>query len=188
MKFLTKAIKSKAHYSKCNNYRWRLTRHFATGKGTVNFIMLNPSKANETHNDPTILRCENRAIEMGYKRMIITNIFAFKATKPQDLKKAKDPVGNLNQKHLLDSARLSDSIICAWGNDGKHLCQGQKVLNLLLKNDFKISVFKLNKSGEPAHPLYLPNTLSPKKLTTASKTEIQKNSPLKKHIKSKSNS
>ena len=53
---------STAIYSDCENYRYTLTRTWGDiGKHAL-FIMLNPSKATEIQNDPTVERCERRAV------------------------------------------------------------------------------------------------------------------------------
>ena len=58
---------SGASFSPCRKYRYDLYRRFAGHTpipgiyGYVNFIMLNPSTADEIRNDPTVERCERRA-------------------------------------------------------------------------------------------------------------------------------
>ncbi|MEM7617059.1 MAG: DUF1643 domain-containing protein [Pseudomonadota bacterium] len=156
----TKAIFNEATFSSCKKYRYILARTFATGTGIINFIMLNPSTATEQYNDPTVARCENRSISMGYKQMIVTNIFAYRATDPKLLLKISDPIGADNDKAIIDSAQKSNKIICAWGEYGKLLNRGDHVRQLLkLNSNNNIYCLKLNKSGEPAHPLYLSNKL-----------------------------
>ncbi len=49
---------SSAIYSDCETYRYALTRVWDDTQKRVLFIMLNPSKATERQNDPTIERCE----------------------------------------------------------------------------------------------------------------------------------
>ena len=53
MKIKTEAIESHASFSPCRQWRYTLERRFAFGEGIINFIMLNPSTADEDHNDPT---------------------------------------------------------------------------------------------------------------------------------------
>ena len=56
---------SSAIYSDCETYRYALTRVWDDARPRVLFIMLNPSKATEQQNDPTIERCERRARRSG---------------------------------------------------------------------------------------------------------------------------
>ena len=141
-----------AVFSPCRLYRYTLTREFDAGQGTLNFIMLNPSTADETANDPTVERCERRAIAMGFRRLIVTNIFAFRSTDPKGMKAARDPVGPDNDIAIRGTALTSRMVIAAWGEHGKHLSRSKYVWKYLLK-EAPVHVLKLNKSGEPKHPL-----------------------------------
>src|SRR6266851_4756596 len=107
-----------ADISPCGVYRYSLTRWW--GEGLIwNFIMLNPSTADATRDDPTIRRCIFRAQAGGAGALIVTNLFALRATHPLSLRTARDPVGPVNNDHIVFEARLSDTLICAWGNQGK---------------------------------------------------------------------
>lgn len=116
----------------------------------VLFIGLNPSKADETHNDPTITRCINYARDWGYGGVWVANLFAFCATHPEDLKQADKPVGRGNNQHLLRLTTRAGLTVAAWGNDGAHLGRSTAVRKLLPE----LHCLAVNKSGEPAHPLY----------------------------------
>jgi len=164
MDIATKAQESIADFSSCMKYRWSLKRDLRNinpGNRIMNFIMLNPSTANEEFNDPTVARCENRTIDMGYSYMIVTNIFAYRATDPVDMKNQKDPVGEMNNKAIFDSASDSDFIICAWGNHGDFLDRGAEVKSILDGLNKELYFLKMNGSGQPAHPLYLRKDIQP---------------------------
>ena len=49
-----------AHFSPDRVYRYWLEIRWANGRA-INFLMLNPSTADEKKNDPTVERCERRA-------------------------------------------------------------------------------------------------------------------------------
>jgi len=164
MDISTKAQDSIADFSSCMKYRWSLKRdlrNINSGNKTMNFIMLNPSTANEEFNDPTVARCENRTIDMGYSYMIVTNIFAYRATDPDDMKAQSDPVGELNDKTISDSASESDYIICAWGNHGNFMNRGAGVKKILDDINKPLYYLKMNGSGQPSHPLYLRKDIEP---------------------------
>ena len=155
----TKAVDSTVEFSDCNQFRYSLCRNFASGKGSINFIMLNPSTADLEHNDPTIHRCEQRAIAEGFGQMVITNIFAYRATEPKDMKAfyGKEPCREyeVNFEKIRGFAETSDKIIGAWGNHGSFLNTADKVREVLRPYQEKVFYLKLNKSGEPQHPLYV---------------------------------
>lgn len=73
-----------AQFSGCGRYRYRLTRELG-GKLTITFVMLNPSTADGTADNPTIRRCKGFARDWGYGRLVIVNLYAFRATKPNDM-------------------------------------------------------------------------------------------------------
>lgn len=159
MDIKSKAIKSSADFSDCAQYRYNLKRKFSEGCRTINFIMLNPSTANELVNDPTIAKCENRTIKLGFNKLVITNLFAFRATNPNDMMLVDDPIGEKNDTYILEHAKLSEVVVCAWGNHGEYRYRSQEVVTMLKKHNIKLYALKLNSSGEPAHPLYLANKL-----------------------------
>jgi hypothetical protein len=162
MDIQTKAISSKAWFSECEQYRYTLIREFTDSSGILNFIMLNPSTATEQFNDPTVNRCEDLTLHLGFKYMAVTNIFAFRSTDPANLKKLKEKsIGLENNKAILQTAKQANMVICAWGNHGAFLDRGKEVLKMLNKNGIKLFALKINESGQPAHPLYLRKDLNP---------------------------
>ncbi len=78
---------STAEYSDCETYRYALTRVWEPNGKRVTFIMLNPSKATEVQNDPTIERCERRARALGFGGFCAVNIFALREADPQKMRR-----------------------------------------------------------------------------------------------------
>ncbi len=143
-------IKKSAVFSPCRKYRYSLTRSWNSAEGYVLFIGLNPSIADEIIDDPTLIRCINFAKDWGYGGLIMVNLFAYMSTHPKDLKKAKLPIGKNNNKHILKNHQKSQLTIAAWGNDGHFLKRDKEVLEII-NNPMCLNI---NKSGQPAHPLY----------------------------------
>lgn len=146
-----------AELSPCRRYRYALWRIWDESKPAVMFIGLNPSTADETTDDPTLIRCINFAKSWGYGGVYTANLFAYRATQPKELLKRKRVVGKDNNDWLQTLANKSDIIIAAWGNDGKYQNRAQRVKELIRP----LHYLKMNKSGEPAHPLYLKADLKP---------------------------
>lgn len=121
--------------------------------------MLNPSTADHRRNDPTIARCETRARDLGATAYRIVNLFAFRATYPQDLRHASDPVGPGNDASIRRAASWADLLICAWGVHGTLHGRGDAVARLLRATGRPIHHLGLTKSGAPRHPLYLKRCL-----------------------------
>ena len=84
----------------------------------MNFIMLNPSTADDEFDDATIRRCVGFAKRWGFHGLVVTNLFAYRATKPSDLKAlaARDlrlAIGERNEEHLRREADAAHSVVCA---------------------------------------------------------------------------
>ena len=121
------------------------------------FIGLNPSTADETEDDPTVIRCIKYAKSWGYGGVCMANLFAFRATKPKVMRAANDPIGRDNDRWLVDLSQKTDLVVAAWGNHGGFLGRSNEVTQLIPN----LHYLELNKSGEPAHPLYLKASLQP---------------------------
>ena len=142
-------------YSDCEKYRYDLTRTWEdTGKRLL-YIMLNPSKADELRNDPTVERCERRARALGYGAFRVTNIFAWRDTDPHAMRRAKKPVGPENDAILKESCDWADGILAAWGTHGAHMDRGPQCARILLAQQTPLFHLGLTKDGHPRHPLYV---------------------------------
>ena len=147
--------RSLAVYSDCETYRYALTREWDAGGRKLMFVMLNPSTASELKNDPTVERCERRARALGFGAFRVTNLFAFRATDPADLRAAAEPVGPDNDSALREGAAWADQIVAAWGVHGTHLNQAAGVTGLLRAMDVPLFHLGLTRDGHPRHPLYV---------------------------------
>lgn len=146
-------------FSPCRTYRYTLWREFdvPVNDGYVMFIGLNPSTADEVNDDPTIRRCIEFAKSWGYSALCMTNLFAFRATKPVEMIAAADPVGPDNDTYLIDLARNAGVVVAAWGTHGTHLGRDVTVRTLVPN----LHCLKKTINGHPGHPLYLRADLVP---------------------------
>lgn len=146
-----------ATLSSCGRYRYLLTRELDTGDGTVCFVMLNPSTADAAVDDPTIRRCLGFTRRLGYARMVVVNLFAWRATDPADLWSAPDAVGPRNDQEVLAAALDAELVVAAWGALDKAWEQRARDVRLLLARSGRehLACLGLTKSGHPRHPLYL---------------------------------
>ena len=157
----TEDIESEAAYSTCGAYRYWLARRWSDQGGIINFVMLNPSVANEMTNDPTVERCERRARQLGFGSFCVTNIFAWRETHPKKLRQAAAPIGPENDGVLLQEAEKADMVIAAWGTHGAHLSRGSQVAALLTEHGINAHHLGLSKEGHPRHPLYISYGVKP---------------------------
>lgn len=147
---------STAVYSDCEKYRYSLSRTWEPSGPKVMFVMLNPSKATEIDNDPTVERCERRARALGYGAFRVTNIFAWRETNPKLMRCATDPIGPDNDEILRQGVAWADSVVAAWGTHGAHLGRGSQVAHMMRTWDASLYHLGLSKAGHPKHPLYIP--------------------------------
>ena len=150
-------MKTDAVLSECRKYRFALWRIWDKSKPNVMFICLNPSGADENNDDPTVRRCINYTQTWGYGGLCIGNLFAFRSTKRTELFSARDPIGKGNNEWLIKLAQESSLVVAAWGNYGAYLGRSKEVMRIIPN----LHYLKMNKTGEPTHPLYLKKTLRP---------------------------
>lgn len=138
-------------------YRYSLWREWIGGSGYAMFVGLNPSTADESNDDPTIRRCVAYAKAWGFAALCMTNLFAYRATKPADMMAATDPVGPENDARLLELSGGAGIVLAAWGAHGR-----------FMGRDFAVRKFfpalhclALTQNGSPGHPLYLSKALRP---------------------------
>jgi hypothetical protein len=152
---------SGATFSSCHRYRYTLWRTWNEDKGVCLFLMLNPSTADESVNDPTVERCQRYAHGWGYGGLIVCNLFAIRATDPKVMLQDEDPVGSDNDAAILDAARRSSMIVCAWGNHGAHQGRARHVSAMLQSEGLALHALVVTGEGHPGHPLYLSKSLNP---------------------------
>lgn len=153
---VAEAIERGADISPCGRYRYTLWRKWGPG-GTCMFVGLNPSTADETEDDPTIRRCVAYATEWGYSGLCMTNLFAYRATKPADMMAADDPIGPDNDDWLRKLGSGASIVVAAWGVHGTFGGRHATVRKSLPR----LHYLRLTKDGHPGHPLYLPKALTP---------------------------
>jgi hypothetical protein len=150
---------SEAHFSPCEKFRYWLRRDWDLDKAPISFLMLNPSTADEMVNDPTIERCQRRAIAMGFGSMIIVNLFPFRMTDSKLLNTVDNLLGDAKQadEAILRAVELSQMTVCGWGKHALAAPRAQHIMALItqvgLQN--KVMCLQLNADNSPQHPLYI---------------------------------
>jgi hypothetical protein len=157
---------SGATFSRCRRWRYLLWRCWDASKPAANFLMLNPSTADELKLDPSCTRARNYAERWGYGALVVTNIFGWRATDPDEMKRVKDPVGRGNDRAIVQAAKDAGIVVCAWGNHGEHMGRAGAIIDLLKKNGIELHALRTTGTGHPAHPLYLPGSLAPQLFLT----------------------
>lgn len=155
-----KAMIKTADISKCENYRYRLTRHWGkVGDDHLRFIMLNPSTADADIDDPTIRSCISMAKRENLAGIEVVNLFALRTPDPSELKVFDTAcIGPENDKYIEDLAisayNTGSPIVCAWGNKCTLFSRNSTVIAALKAHGCWLMAPGITKGGHPRHPLY----------------------------------
>lgn len=149
--------------STCQRYRyvlWRTVAEVKSQSAPCVFVMLNPSTAAAAveSNDATLRRCTGYARSWGYERLVVVNLFAYRATLPKELKAVVDPVGPENDRWLAEAMAIAGIRVCAWGPNGAF--QGRD-RSFRQAHPHGLYCLKKTKDGFPSHPLRLLADLKP---------------------------
>jgi hypothetical protein len=150
---------SSAVISPCGLYRYRLERD-GPGDGRTVVIMVNPSTADAEQDDATIRKLKGFGARNGWGRIIVGNLFAFRATDVRELATADDPVGPMNDHHLTLMMKQADRVVFAWGRLTKIPARWRFRIGPLAKLaayycNPPLCIGEPTKCGQPPHPLML---------------------------------
>jgi len=145
-------------------YRYALTRSdhddapwLAVHEPVLLWIMLNPSTADASVDDPTIRRVRAFTRRLGFSQLMVVNLYALRSTDPRGLRVADDPVGPENDRAIAIAAftAVCDDapIIAAWGANARP----ERVAQVLAIPHVapRLHCLGVTASGAPRHPLYL---------------------------------
>lgn len=142
--------------SDCGKYRYLLRRTWDFTRSRSLIVMLNPSTADATIDDATIRSCIRLCRSWGDGSFEVVNLFGWRATDPEELAKATDPVGPKNNGVIEAAINRCDSIICAWGAHKMAANgRGRRVWEMIRSARPAAFCLGVTKSGAPKHPLYI---------------------------------
>lgn len=147
--------------SPCGTYRYRLYRDVSpiVGSGQLLWMMLNPSTADAEQDDPTIRKCIGFTKRLGFSRLAVGNLFAYRATDPKALAKFNgDIVGPDNIAHICAMRDESQAVMFAWGTHGARWPGTVKATLQLFDAHPHVRQMRLGDgmNGQPYHPLMIP--------------------------------
>jgi hypothetical protein len=148
---------SQSHYCEWHGHRCcRCVR-------TLTYVMLNPSKADDVQDDPTIRKCVGFATRLGYERMYVVNLFSKRATNPIELQVG---VGRRRTNLVAVQRRLlaSDTVVFAWGASVMQAPPAPRaralrsLAGVVEQLDVRPLCLGATKDGHPRHPVRLSYT------------------------------
>jgi len=126
------------------------------GERSVLWVMLNPSTADDTVDDPTIRRVRgftSRFSErLGVYGFTVVNLFALRSTDPRVLTGSDADIGPDNDRVIAEEAKRAALIVCAWG---AHPTFGRAAQVRKLLGSAPLWCLGTTKAGAPRHPLYI---------------------------------
>jgi hypothetical protein len=151
-------VRRGAVISDCGGYRYALSRYWEPGP-VLAFVMLNPSTADATLDDPTIRRCMGFARREALAGIMVANLFALRSTDPSVLKCHAFAFGAGNSDALtnvaLDAAESHLPVVCAWGAGGTINDGDKTAMDILRRAGARLVCLGKTKDGYPRHPLYV---------------------------------
>ena len=151
-------------FSDCEQHRYHLWPGWESIKRLVSFIMLNPSTADELANDPTIERCQRRAMAGAYRGLEIANRFALRSINAKALNAVEypdNPIGIGSNKAIAEAASGASVVIRGRCKHRSYVDCGEGALGVPRTIRIRSHALKLNGNGTPAHPLHLPYSAQP---------------------------
>ena len=140
--------------SQCGTYRYRLDRYLPEPwqRPPLVFVMLNPSTADATKDDPTIRRCMGFARRELAAGIVVVNLYALRSTDPAAIKTRLEPVGYENDEWIARAAKESGGeLIAAWGANA----EPWRVKQVMAMPGINWRCLGVTKNGSPRHPLYV---------------------------------
>ena len=149
-----------AWLSDCGTYRYTLRRTLpGSAVGRLAWVMLNPSKADASKDDPTIRKVRGFTERAGYGVFYVVNLFAFRATKPAVLRAmVRDrglffAEGPENRDAISAVVQACDAVVCAWGAEPYAEARGHVAIGFLRTLGKPLLCLGTAKNGAPLHPL-----------------------------------
>lgn len=148
-------LETDAVISDCGKYRYLLRRTWDHSKPRVLYVMLNPSTADASIDDPTIRSCVRLAKSWGYGGIEVVNLFGWRATDPDELPKQFDPTGPDNEGVVENAINRCDIVVFAWGVCKFAERRGRKLRDTVRRHRPMVYCIGKTKDGHPKHPLYI---------------------------------
>lgn len=152
-----------AYISADGYYRYDLVRSWGSPDDPqVCWVMLNPSTADATQDDPTIRRCVGFSKAWGFGSLIVVNLFALRSTDPKALvTSVVSPIGPENNACIERASRNAQATVAAWGTKGTFRNRAAEVTDLIVRTGRTLHCLERTKGGHPKHPLYVKGDVHP---------------------------
>lgn len=153
--------KATSTFSPCDRFRYALERNAldqSAGIRTLTVVMVNPSTASGSSDDPTLRKVQGFALRNNYNRVLVGNLFAFRSTDIKGLATVEDPRGDrANLEELARMMLAADGLLFAWGPVAKVPRQWRgrwRTIAMMAERAGKQPLcLGTSSDGHPRHPL-----------------------------------
>lgn len=138
--------------SPCGEFRYTLGRTWDASLPVLVVCMLNPSTADASVDDPTILRLIHFAKAWGYGAILVVNEFAKRSSSPVGMDatwRGPDNMQHLNDACLVAKIKGKGLALAAWGNG----TDGAMFRDAAERHRVRLVCLGTTRSGHPKHPL-----------------------------------
>lgn len=157
-----------ADLSRCETYRWTLTRTWSSEGGHVCFIGLNPSTADALVDDPTVRRWTHFARAWGYGGFTAVNLYPFRSSAPAECRAwsnwqengpdwhARDALQYRNLPTIVLEAKAASLVVACWGAGAWDRLWVDHVIEEIQSGEEPwpgLYCFGLSDGGHPKHPM-----------------------------------
>jgi hypothetical protein len=154
------AIVRSAAISRCGRYRWWLKRGWDAGPDIL-WVMLNPARADDSRDDPTIKRVIHFSRSWGFGAATVVNLYPFRSTLPAECRAwaLGDQAAVLrrirrNDDMIARAARAATAVVAAWGTVAWSRERTLQVTARLASADIRpLLCLGTTADGSPFHPM-----------------------------------
>lgn len=135
----------------------------ARDRGTLLWVMLNPSIADDTLDDQTIRRVKHYTSREQYGRAFVVNLLSQRATIPADLDPIDPDEFDANLRYVAVAIVQTDALVAAWGaTNPRQVAEAltvakERVSAAALAANRAVLCLGTTANGEPRHPSRLGN-------------------------------
>jgi hypothetical protein len=149
-----------AAISRCGRYRWWLKREWDDGPA-IAWIMLNPARADDKRDDPTIRRVIHFSKSWGFGAAAVVNLYPFRSTLPAECRGWTTSSPTILRKQMRENDRIiaeiaqgTGSILAAWGTVGWAQERAKLlVADLVRAGAPPLQCLGTTLDGSPLHPM-----------------------------------
>lgn len=146
---------SGAVFAEDRTHRLYLWRRWNSNLPWIMLIGLNPSKADEMRNDPTVRRGIGFADKWGYGGFFMCNVYSLVTPDPKRLNTEPPLVMGVDLAMRVIRRRCTKAVAC-WGSLITKVSGWEDRVERVKQELAPLHCIGVTKDGHPRHPLYLP--------------------------------